>query len=111
MTSCSPAPGSPWANAAVIATALGALVFVASYAWRTRGAWRRSAVGRNVMALMVVIVIVSGLAVAGIVWGRNWPHRDLIRIVAWGAVAACVWWRVVILYRVQRRQPGTDRRP
>lgn len=96
--------GSPWVNAAVVASALGALVFVASYAWRTHGAWRATAVGRNVMALMAVILIVSALAVAGIVWGRDWPHRDLIRFVAWSAVAVCVWWRVVILYRVQHRK-------
>ena len=91
-------------NAAVIATAVGALAFVVSYAWLTRGAWRATAVGRNVMALMAVILIVSALAVAGIMWGRDWPHRDLIRFVAWSAVAVVVWWRVVILYRVHRRK-------
>jgi predicted TIM-barrel fold metal-dependent hydrolase len=97
-------PGSIWANAAVIATFAGALVFVASYAWRTRGAWRDSAVGRNVMALMAVILVVSALAVAAIIWGTNWPHRDAVRFVAWSLVAACIWWRVVILWRVQRRK-------
>lgn len=96
--------GSAWVDGAVIATAVGALVFVASYAWRTRGAWRGSSVGRNVMALMAVILIVSALAVASIAWGTNWPYRNVIRFVAWSAVAVCVWWRVIILYRVQRRK-------
>jgi predicted TIM-barrel fold metal-dependent hydrolase len=94
---------SPWTNAAVIVTALGALVFVVSYAWRSQGAWRHSNVGLNVMALMAVILVVSALAVAAIVWGTDWPYRDLVRFVAWSLIAACVWWRVVILYRVQHR--------
>jgi predicted TIM-barrel fold metal-dependent hydrolase len=96
--------GSIWVNAAIIATFAGALVFVASYAWRTRGAWWGTAVGRNVMALMSVILIVSALAVASIIWGTDWPHRNVIRFVAWSLVAVCVWWRVVILWRIQHRQ-------
>lgn len=96
--------GSFWVNAAIVATFAGALVFVASYAWRTRGAWRDSAVGRNVMALMSVIVVVSALAVAAIIWGTDWPHRNAVRFVAWSLVAVCVWWRVVILWRIQHRK-------
>jgi predicted TIM-barrel fold metal-dependent hydrolase len=104
VNSCQAATGSPWVNAAVIATALGALVFCVAYAWRTRGAWHKTPVGRNVMALMSVILIVSALGVTTIVWGFDWPHRDVVRFVAWALVAACVWWRVVILYRVQHRR-------
>lgn len=91
-------------NAAVIATTLGALVFVVFYAWRTRGAWRDSAVGRNVMALMAVILVVSALGVTTIVWGFDWPYRNAVRFIAWGLVAVCVWWRVVILWRIQHRR-------
>jgi predicted TIM-barrel fold metal-dependent hydrolase len=97
-------PGSVWANAAVIATFAGALTFVALYAWRTRGAWRVTSVGRNVMALMSVILVVSALAVAAIIWGTDWPHRNAVRFVAWSLVAVCIWWRVVILWRVQHRR-------
>lgn len=103
MVTCQ-AAGSPWVNVAIIATCVGALVFVASYAWRTRGAWRLTAVGRNVMALMSVILVVSALAVASVIWGTDWPHRDVIRCAAWSLVAACVWWRVVILWRIQHRK-------
>lgn len=109
-TSCAPMGGSLWTNAAVIATAVGALVFVVSYAVLTRGAWRSTVVGKNVMTLMVVITVVSALAVSAIVFGTDWPHRDLIRTAAWGAVAASVWWRVVILFRVQRGDPAGPRR-
>ncbi len=92
---------SPWANAAIVATALGALVFVVSYAATTGGMWRKSAVGRNAMSLMAAILAVSLLAVAGIVFGTDWPHRELIRTASWGVIAATIWHRVWVLYRVQ----------
>jgi hypothetical protein len=101
--SCQAVSTSPWTNAAVIATMLGSLVFVAAYSWRTRGAWRDSAVGQNVMTFMASVLVVSSLAVASIIWGTDWPHRNLIRTLAWGLIAACIWWRVVILFRIQHR--------
>lgn len=94
------------ASAMVVATFLGALTFVVVYLGR---AWRQTAIGRNVMAFMMVITLVSGLGVASIVFGQSWPYRDLIRALAWGAVAATVWWRVVLLIRVPRhRQTDED---
>lgn len=98
---CQPVSSSPWANAAVVATALGALVFVVLYAWTTRGAWRTTPMGKHVMTFTAVIFAVSSLAVASIVWGTDWPYRNVIRTVAWSAVAFCLWWRVLLLYRVQ----------
>lgn len=102
---CQTVSASPWANAAIILTALGALVFVVSYAWKTDGSWRRSNLGLNVMALTAVILIVSCLAVASIFFGTNWPYRDAIRTAAWGSIAACIWWRIVLLYQVQHEPP------
>lgn len=104
MTSCQAVPSTVWTDLAVIVTALGALVFVFTYAWRTRGAWRDNAVGLNIMAFMAAVLVVSSLAVAGIIWGTNWPHRNVIRTAAWTLIAACIWWRVVILFRVQHRE-------
>jgi hypothetical protein len=104
-TTCQQVSSSPWANAAVVATFLGALAFVVTYAWSTRGAWRDSPVGLNVMTLMAVILAVSSLAVAAIIWGNDWPYRDAIRTVAWSAIAGCIWWRLAILWRVQHRRP------
>lgn len=103
MTSCQTVSSSLWTDTAVFFTALGALVFVVSYAWTTRGAWRDSAVGVNIMSFMAAILVVSILAVAAIVWGSNWPYRTVIRTVAWAAIGGCIWWRVLILYRVQHR--------
>lgn len=98
---CQVVSNSPWANVAIGSTVLGALVFVATYAWTTRGAWRDTAVGMNVMAFMTVVLIVSALAAVGIVWGTNWPHREVIRTAAWGLIAGVIWWRVYLLWLVQ----------
>lgn len=108
--SCQEVSSSPWSDAAVIATATGAVVFIACYAWTTRGAWLGSSVGRNVMSLMSAIAVVSFLAVAAIIWGTDWPHREVVRTVAWLSLAVPIWWRVIILFRVQRRSPSTDAR-
>lgn len=103
MTSCQVVSSSIWADAAIIATLLGALVFVVAYSWRTRGAWKDSAVGMNVMAFMVSVLIVATLATIGVFWGTDWPNRNVVRTLAWGLIAACIWWRVAILFRVQHR--------
>lgn len=100
---CQVVSSSPWTNIAIVATALGALAFVISYAVTTRGAWRDSIVGWNVMAFMAVVLLVSALAVIGVFFGTNWPGRDVIRAACWTAVASVIWWRVAILYRVQHR--------
>lgn len=107
MNGCQPPPTDPWTAAAIILTALGAVVFVISYAWTTRGNWRRNPLGWNVMLFMLAIAIVSSLAVAGVLWGTDWPHREIIRPVAWAMIGACIWQRVILLYRVQHQPEPT----
>lgn len=99
------------ADVAIMFTAAGAVTFVIGYAWSTRGAWSRSAMGRHVMTFMAVIMVASGLALAGVLFGTDWPARDAIRAVAWTAIGACIWWQVGLLRRVQREhrdEPGDD---
>jgi len=103
VNTCQTPPLSPWSSAAIIFTALAALAFVISYAWTTRGAWRDSVVGLNVMAFMASILVVSLLGVAAVVFGTNWPFRDVVRTGAWALIGTIIWWRVIILYRVQHR--------
>jgi hypothetical protein len=105
VNTCQAVSSSPWTDAAVIFTALGALVFVVSYAWQTRGAWRDSIMGKHVMTFMAAILLVCLLAVAGVIWGTDWPYRNAIRAGAWALVGGCIWWRVVLLFRVQHREP------
>lgn len=100
---CQPVSSSLSSDAAVLFTAAGALVFVVSYAWTTHGAWRHTIMGRHVFTFMSAILLVALLAVAGVFWGTDWPHRETIRTAAWGLIGACIWWRVVLLYRVQYR--------
>lgn len=103
MNTCQSPPLSPWTSVAIVFTAVGALLFVVSYAWTTRGAWRSTAVGMNVMSFTASILVISLLGVVAIILGTDWPYRDAVRTGAWSLIGACIWWRVVILYRVQHR--------
>lgn len=100
---------SIWSDAAVLLTAGGALVFVVLYAATTR--WNRTEMGRHVMTFMVAILIVTLLAVIAIFYGAGWPYRDQIRMVAWGSIGACIWWRVAILVRAQDLLHREDPKP
>jgi hypothetical protein len=86
---------------ATVLIAVGAaamLVFVVLYAVGSRG-WYRTAVGRNLMALPAVLAALLLL----------WLARRLVAVpdwVWWGGLAsldAVMWWRVAILWRLQRR--------
>ena len=101
MSTCEPAPGAPWwVNTAVIVAAAGALVFVAAYGRFVP--WRSTIVGRHVMTFMAVILTVSSLAVASIIFGTDWPYRNLIRFLCWASVACVIWSQVVLLIRSQQ---------
>ncbi len=103
MNSCDPSlvsSGSPWwVNAAIYATAAGALVFVAAYA--RFAPWRSTVMGWHVMTFMGVILVVASLAVIATVFGTAWPFRNVVRAGAWYAVAAVIWWRIWLLIRAQ----------
>jgi hypothetical protein len=81
----------------VVATFLGALAFIGVY---LRRHWR-TPVGLNLMALAVVMLIETGLGIAAIIWGTNWPARDQIRVVAWALICWVLWWRVGLLFAVR----------
>lgn len=93
-------------SAMVIATFLGALVFVLVYLRRN---WHSSAVGLNLMAFGVVIAIESGLAASTLIFGTEWANRDIIRVISWALISATMWWRVVLLFTT--RSPRTPPAP
>lgn len=72
------------------------LSFVFLYA---RAPWWRSPVGRNLMALPAVLGGLLGL----------WLLGRLVHLPAWlwaaglASLDVVMWWRVAILYRLQRR--------
>lgn len=84
-----------------VLTAVGfaaAVTFVVLYAWGDRD-WFRSELGRNLMAKTAILGGLLGLSLLGL----------LIRVPGWvwiGGMAtldAVMWWRVVILWRIQHR--------
>lgn len=82
----------------LIAVGAAAMVaFVVVYAVGSRG-WYRTAVGRNLMALPAVLAVLLLLSTA-----RRLGHvPDAVWWVSLGALDAVMWWRVVILVRLQR---------
>jgi hypothetical protein len=89
----------------IVATFLGALVFVAGYA---RSRFQRSAWGRWLMADTVVIMLVSGLATINVFWGMAWPGRDIVRLLCWAAVTAVVWWRNRLRWAGRDKRSGVE---
>lgn len=77
----------------VIVTFVGACAFCAVYARRH---WR-TPIGWNIMAMAVVIAIETGLAIVALLFGADWPARDLIRALAWTLIAGVLWWRVALV--------------
>lgn len=77
--------------------ALGCLIFVVLYAWRSIGWWRSDA-GRNLMIVMAVLLGLLGLTVAGRYWG---PLPQWIWAGGLSMLDIAIWWRVIILWRKQ----------
>lgn len=76
---------------------LGAATFVGLYAYGSRQ-WWQSPTGRNLMALPAVLAGMLGLSLLGLVWRELPPWLWLGGMASLDAV---LWWRVVILWRVQ----------
>lgn len=82
----------------ILGTWLGAMIFVGRY---TLTRWYRTDAGRNVMAMMLVVLIATSLAVLA-VFQPDASWRPLARLICWALIFAVVAWRVVILFRSQR---------
>lgn len=82
---------------AAVALGFAAMVaFVILYSWRS--SWRSTAVGRNLMALPAVLGGLLGLWLVARIVGDLPMWLWLGGIVSLDAV---MWWRVIILWRVQ----------
>jgi hypothetical protein len=60
-------------------------VFVVFYA--AFSPWWRTPSGRSVMGLVAVLAATFGLVVAGLWFGVQWPAREFVRAIIFGAVA------------------------
>lgn len=83
------------------AAAAPALLFVIIYA--ARSPWRSTEMGRHLMAFMGVCAAVLLLAVARRAFGQ-YPGYRWVGIGCYAAVAAIMWWRLLMLVRAQRAQ-------
>jgi DNA-binding transcriptional LysR family regulator len=79
---------------------LGCLTFVVLYAWRSRGWWRSDA-GRNLMAVMTILLTLLGLVVAGRWFG---PLPRWLWSIGLVTLDIAIWWRVIILWRKQHER-------
>lgn len=96
-------------NVLVVLTCAGAITFCAMYALFSP--WWKSAMGRNVMAMMGTIGLFLILAIIRMIWPNAFNDMPWIRLVAWSLIGGIVWWRVVLLVRTQvlrRRDERTE---
>lgn len=88
-------------QAALVGAALGFVAFVALYQSLTAGRWRRSRVGRNVMALMFVGAALLTLAVVREFFDFLDSYLEYVRYGSFALIGIVVWWRIVLLIAEQ----------
>ena len=101
-------------DAGYLAGAVGAVLFVVLYLilarfWESEAGWHIF----SFMTTVAMILIHSSIGV----YFPNYPGRDVVRAILYPVLAAIIFWRVVILVRVQllsqlrasRRPPDGDR--
>jgi uncharacterized membrane protein HdeD (DUF308 family) len=76
------------------------LYFVAAYQRFTAGDWRRNPGGRHLMEFTGTLGVLLGLIVLARFW-PDYPGRDVITLVVFGALVGQVVWRIVLLHRAQ----------
>lgn len=88
-------------NVALIATFLMSLAFVVTYAFAP---WWLHQSGRNVMALMMAITLITGLSCLRLLYSdREW--FIILRVAVLGTVPIIIAWRLWMLVRVQFIRP------
>lgn len=76
-------------------------LYVSGYG--TTAPWWRSAAGRSLFSLGVVLFVLSSLAAAGVLFGQDYEFRPIARLAGWGATAAVSVGLLVTWYRARRR--------
>lgn len=84
----------------LLAGGLGALVFIVLYSGFMD--WRATPAGRAILAFMVSLVSVLGLILASRFTGGDYPFRDVLRLVLYGAVFVTSWRLVFVLISAWR---------
>lgn len=91
---------------------LGCALFVALFLLRSKG-WWRSRLGPNLLAMMFVLAVLQTLGVVSrLPMLKVWfmAHADAIRFWSFLALFIVVWWRVILLIRIQHEDGVEARR-
>lgn len=91
-----------------VAAAFPALLFCIAY---SRVNWRATAMGRHMMAFMGICAIILLLALLPLLFGRDYPGVDEVRLGAWAGINFIFWWRLVVLLKVILRRYPSQRCP
>lgn len=89
-------------TAVALLGAAGCWYFVVAYWWTTRGDWMRNPAGRHIQQFTINLGVLFTLIVAARLF-RDYPGREVVTLVAFGALVLQVWWRVVLMHRAQHR--------
>lgn len=88
------------------------LAFIAWYsAWAP---WYRSSIGRAIVALDTAVALATFPAVLGLIFGVHLiasAFFSWLTVCAFGCIPVITCWRMVIVYRVQRRPFEAGRAP
>ena len=88
-------------NVFLYLAAVALILFPPCYHFSTRGAWRRSAMGVHLMSFMGVLGLVMCFAMANALFG---PLPTWVRPLVWALIAVVAWWRLILLFVVQRQE-------
>ncbi len=88
-------------NCFIFTSLVAILLYVIAYG--TRAPWWRTVVGRSLFALGCVVLAISCLGAAGVVFGQNYELRPIARLLTWGATAGVSVGLLVLWIRAQRR--------
>lgn len=89
-----------FANIALLVSLAGCVSFIVAY-WILAD-WRSSALGRNVMAFMVVSAVLLGIGTVRAFFPVFDPFLDWIRLGGYIAIGYVVWRRFYLLLVAQR---------
>ncbi len=88
----------------IACAALPSLIFPPYYAWKSRGAWRHSDMGRHLMATTIVIALFLSLALTVRLRGR-YDGFEYVAVVLYGTLAWLMGRRLFMLHRSPREAP------
>jgi len=77
------------------------LVVTVTYHVMTSGAWRHSPEGRLLMADSVLFVWVTGLVLAGVLFG-DYPGDTIVGAISYALFVATGAWRLQLIVKAQR---------